>query len=259
MDRHRLYLWRKTAAGIFFPLRFCAYCGKESPNAILCPTCREAQMRLRPCPTCATFLATTEPPHYRCENCRRQPPSFSLARAALPYQGQLRQRILAFKYREDTGQRRYLAPLLAETFHRWYAGLPIDMVVPIPLHPQRLEERGYNQAELLTRLLSADLNLDHAPDLLTRIKDTCRLANLSRSEREKVLQGAFRAEASAQGKTILLVDDIYTSGATASSASRALLRSGAKAVYVLSVAAGWDLGVQKKYPDNFLNEEELPV
>ena len=245
MDRHQRYLWSKAAAGIFFPLRLCACCGTESPNAILCPTCREAQRHLRPCPTCATFLATTEPPDYRCQDCRQQTPAFSLARAALPYQGQLRKRILAFKYQDDTGQRRYLVPLLADTYRRWYAGLSIDTVVPVPLSPQRLEERGYNQAELLTRLLSAELDLPHDPELLARIKNTRRLATLSRSEREKELRGAFRAEPEARGKTILLVDDIYTSGATASMASRALLRVGAEAIYVLTVAAGWDLEAKK--------------
>ena len=239
--RRTLYQWQKAAAGIFFPQRLCVNCGAVSPDSPLCPDCRKIRQTLRPCPHCATFIAPRETADYCCGECRHQRPPFALARAALPYQALLRNRLLDFKYHGATGLRRVFAALLLETLVSRFSCLDFDAVTPVPLSARRLADRGYNQAELLSSLLSLELDIPHRPQYLRRVKDTQPLASLNRRQREQELTGAFQGLSQAEGQHILLIDDIYTSGATAVTATRALLKAGAAGVSVLTVAAGEDL------------------
>lgn len=229
---------RKAAAGFFFPRRLCACCGAESPQDILCPDCRKAQSRLRSCQRCASFLGAVAADGL-CESCRRKQPPFVLARAALPYEGFLRHSLLSFKYLGKTGKRRALAELLLETYQREFRSYPLDCITPIPIFPGRLRQRGYNHAEMLSAILSAETRLPHRPELLRRVKETKALAKLPPRERAAELRGAFQAGADCQGLHILLLDDIYTTGATASEATNCLLSAGAATICVLTVAAGW--------------------
>lgn len=237
----RAYLWKKQAAAVFFPQRKCPVCGGFSLRGA-CADCREELSALRPCPVCATFIAATESEFYRCRGCRGEEPYFDQARAAGEYGGVLRDNLLAFKYNGRTGLRRPLAELLLTAFRRYYREQRFDAVAPVPLHEKRLRERGYNQAELLTHILSRELSLPHAPRLLRRVKDTPPLSGLdSRKQRFELMRAAFEASPDSRGRRVLLVDDIYTSGATSAAAALALRRQGAAAVYVLTVAAGHDL------------------
>ena len=234
------YKWKKQAAAVFFPQRKCPVCGGFSLNGA-CGSCRERLRDLRPCPVCATFIAATESEFYRCQGCRGSEPWFDQARAAAEYGGTLRDNLLDFKYNGRTGLRRPLAELLLMAWQRYYADLSFDAVTPVPLHPNRLEARGYNQSELLTEIISQELSLPHRPELLRRVKDTPPLsAAASRDQRFRQMTSAFAA-ADCRNKRVLLVDDIYTTGATSSAAAQALKRQGALAVYVLTVAAGHDL------------------
>lgn len=235
------YQWKKAAAGIFFPRRLCINCGALSLEAALCPDCLGELRRLHRCARCASFIPDTETADYRCEDCRGEQPAFALARAALPYSGRLRAQLLAFKYRERTGLRRPLAEALLLACGELYAGCRFDAVLPAPLSAARLAGRGYNQAELLSGLLAAELGLPHRPQWLLRSRDTRPLAELSRAARLKELSGAFQAPGRVDGLNLLLIDDIFTTGATLDLCSRALVRAGAAAVYGLTVAAGHDL------------------
>jgi len=233
--------WEKALAAIFFPRRICVRCGGLSPGKPLCERCEQEMLQLRSCSRCATFLREEAPAAYRCADCKAEESSFVLARAALPYEGRLREQLLAFKYHGATGLRRPFAALLLQTWQRWFHGCPVDVCVPVPLAAQRQKERGYNQAELLTALLARELGVDHRPHLLRRVRETAPLAQQTRKERRTSMQGAFAAQEDVRGNRVLLVDDIYTTGATAEAASAALVKQGAAAVYVLTVAAGWDL------------------
>ena len=146
--------------------------------------------------------------------------------------------LIAFKYQQRTGLRRPMAALLAEAYAGRYAGLEFAAVLPVPLHPARLRQRGYNQAELLSVLLAHELELPHYPQWLRREEDTPPLAELNRRDRLHALRRVFAAAPEVRGQRILLIDDIFTTGATAESCSQALLRGGAAEVYVLAVAAG---------------------
>ena len=146
--------------------------------------------------------------------------------------------LLRFKYRADRAAGHSLRLL----FRRCGATLPpvYDLVVPIPLHRVRLRERGYNQAAWLARGAAHALRIGMQPDALVRIIDTPAQATASGGSR-RALRNAFQARASVVGeRSVLLVDDVYTTGATAADAARTLLAAGATSVdlAVLVVAGG---------------------
>ena len=136
---------------------------------------------------------------------------------------------------EDT---EVLGKLLANEIQTQYRQeeLP-QLIIPIPLHVKRLKERGYNQAQLLSEILAVELGIVHSPKLLQRRKETPALANLGRKQRVKTLKGAFIAQ-EAKGLNVLLIDDIFTTGATAEMCSQALIKDKVKSVCYLSLAAG---------------------
>ena len=138
------------------------------------------------------------------------------------------------KYRRDVG----LGDSLAEHMTRYVAGLnwPIDVIIPMPLGRRRLRERGYNQAGLIARPLAMALGLEYAPRELSRRRETRSQVGLSQQERRENVRDAFVADRRVTGKTVLVVDDVATTGSTLSSSAEALFLSGAKDVYALTVA-----------------------
>jgi ComF family protein len=165
------------------------------------------------------------------------PPVFARARAVARFEdGPARTLVHRLKY-SDRAE-------LARPIARWMAraGADVlaeaDLLTPVPLHPLRLWRRRFNQAAALTAEISRQTRKPHDLAALRRVKSTLSQVGLSRAQRAENVQGAFRvAEAAAvRGLNVLLIDDVLTSGATANAASRALLRAGAKQVYVLVFA-----------------------
>lgn len=225
--------WGASAAQLFFPQRDCLLCGELSVERPLCLVCEARRQELQRCAVCASFGQSA----LSCRDCVARRPAFCQVRAALPYEGELREHLQAFKYQERTWLRRPLAALLQQTFQEHFAALSFDAVIPVPLAPQRLRERGYNQSQLLSKLVAAQLGLPHRPELLYRLKETPPLFEMTREQRYAALRNVFAA-GRVQNLQILVIDDIYTSGATMNACSKALLAQGAKAVYGLTVAAG---------------------
>lgn len=166
------------------------------------------------------------------------PPPFRSARSALVYNEIARHLVHALKYRDQT----YLAKLMA-TFMAGVGGSLLtktDLLVPVPLHPRRLLARRYNQAALIADRLAKHYERPHDPMALTRLRDTAFQAGFGLAKRQRNVRGAFRVHISREnvvaGREILLIDDVYTSGATAHAAARALIRAGAAAVDVLTFA-----------------------
>lgn len=181
-----------------------------------------------------------------CHDCRSRRHFFDGGYSCVSY-GELEKKpLMKLKYAGDG----YIADTLGEIMYdRLLLALaedeggciPFDLIVPVPLHKKRQALRGYNQAALIGRVLAAKLGLPFYANLLRRVKATEKMSRLGASERTENLEGAFAISgrsADIAGKTILLVDDIYTTGNTADAASAVLKSAGAKAVYIITFASG---------------------
>jgi ComF family protein len=147
----------------------------------------------------------------------------------------VRKALHRLKYRRDVALGDTLAAQMAQVLPEF--GWPIDMITPIPLSQSRRRERGYNQAGLIARPLALALGLAYAPKALVRWRDTRSQVGLTKEQRRENVRGVFRAEgARVRGRTILLVDDVATTGSTLSSAAEVLLAEGASRIYAFTVA-----------------------
>lgn len=160
-------------------------------------------------------------------------------RSAALLQGPLRRAVHRLKYRGRQGAARTLADLLVPPVRE--LGLPGGgaeraIVLPVPLHPQREQERGYNQATLLARPLAGALALPCEPHLICRQRETAPQVGLSRRERLDNVRGAFVASPRLAGRVVVLVDDVATTGSTLGSAAGACLAAGASSVYAVTLA-----------------------
>jgi ComF family protein len=175
----------------------------------------------------------------RCPNCLAWPLSLDRVRAATAYTGPIPPVIHQMKYE---GYHALVRPLAELMVYAWqHFSEPVDLVLPIPLHPDRRRERGYNQSELLVQSIQSKLGWATDFGILRRIRHTRPQVGLSPSDRRANVHGAFAVEADTViGKRILLVDDVFTTGATLTAAADVLLAAGASRVsaYCLASAAG---------------------
>ena len=143
-----------------------------------------------------------------------------------------------FKYQREFAFLAWMSDEMAGVYQEEFAPLDFDLIIPVPLHWQRLLKRGYNQSQLLARFLAKKINLPLAPSVLVRTKNTPPQVGLSRNQREKNLKKAFlvKKPSLVEGKKLLLIDDVITTGATIEEASRTLKRAGAELVGVLAFA-----------------------
>lgn len=175
----------------------------------------------------------------QCGACLDHPPVFRQARAALAYDDASRDLILRFKHGDQTHAVQAFLPWLKQ------AGLAMieqaDILLPVPLHPLRLIKRRYNQADLIGRALARHYpHLTYLPDGLARSRNTASQGHKKKAERENNLRNAFTIRPVHHriftGKTVLVIDDVFTTGATANECAKTLYRAGAKAVDVLTLA-----------------------
>lgn len=171
------------------------------------------------------------------------PPASGPGRALWAYEGRMREAIHHFKYRDRPQLALPLGTLLAAAARAQAAhfnNLSVDAVVPVPMSPARRRERGYNQSERLARVLAADLSLPLDTRSLCRVRPTRPQVGLTGEARRTNMRGAFavpRPDAIA-GKTLLLIDDVSTTGSTIIECAGTLQAAGASAVYALTLAAG---------------------
>lgn len=202
------------------------------------------------CPRCGMMFRERVSDDHLCGECLTDPKRVNFARALGVYDRSLMHVIRAFKYRGKTQLARPLGQLLFLLYRRCYGAVegsnqPPDMILPVPLHKKRLRERGFNQAYLLMRewpKLFLGIHPDSQPaiarDGFVRTRWTKPQAGLDKKNRRANIKGAFALspDCDVKGKHILLVDDVYTTGATAEECARVLLGGGATAVDILTVS-----------------------
>ena len=233
---------------------YCPVCDADTGGPAFCRDCRLELLEASG-PTCLR-CAMPVGPHADldggCSECRGRSLGFDRAIALGPYQGPIRHLCLGLKHERNAWMARWLAELVVEGCLEDLRG-EVDAgpwVVPVPLHWRRRLARGYNQAEALARGLARPLSLEVRP-VLRRVAATPTLALASRTERSKLMKQAFRARRASglEGRTVLLVDDILTTGATSGAAARALKRAGASRVVVVVVARAGS-GPTRSRPDS---------
>jgi ComF family protein len=178
-----------------------------------------------------------------CKTCRENKPRFHSLRAWAEFDDPLQSALHKLKYRRDFS----MGDAIAEGMMPFVGNLnwKVDLVVPIPLGKRRMKERGYNQVAMIAIPLAIGLGLKYSPRALSRRKETRSQVGLSREERRQNVCDAFQADAGVRGKTILIMDDVSTTGSTLSFGAEALYASGAREVYALTVARAFphhDLG-----------------
>lgn len=230
----------RMATDIIFPPR-CPSChAYVQADGNFCSICF-SKLRMIDAPLCACcgipFVVAVEA-ETRCPTCLDSPPDFDVARAALVYDGISAPLVTALKFHDQwAGLERYTQMMLR-------LGRPLlegaDMLIPVPLHWRRLLRRKFNQSALLAYSISDQSGVPCMPDLLERVQYTKPQMRLDRAARLKNVKRAFavasEAEALLAGKTVVLVDDVVTTGATANACARALKKAGAREVRVLALA-----------------------
>ncbi len=251
-------------AAFVFPSR-CAGCGAWWPSPplaatgagpatgvlaharrLLCPDCLAGCQTLQSpmCARCGLMFKSRSGDDHRCSDCLARPGHYGLARAVGIYAGGMMDLVHRLKYQQRLALVPPMGRMLRDTYRRYWAARPTDLVIPIPLHPRRLRRRGFNQADLLLRawLKSADQAGPPGPArgarILVRIRATPPQTGLKRGERRRNIRGAFKvvAREAIRKQRLLLVDDVFTTGATVEEAARVLLAAGAASVDVLTFA-----------------------
>ncbi len=202
----------------------------------LCPPCLETLVRLVP-PWCERCGLPRAWPWVTCPDCARSRPRFDACRAVFAYAGEARSLLLAFKH----GRAFELAVPLGRAMSAaavWGGVADADVVVPVPTTVFRFLRRGYNQAALLARVVASTLNRPLEGRALRRVRDRGSQGRRSRAERAERVMGCFAVArpVAVAGRRVLLVDDVVTTGATASECAGALKEVGATWVGVLAFA-----------------------
>ncbi|MEY2556657.1 MAG: hypothetical protein QOE34_82 [Verrucomicrobiota bacterium] len=227
-------------SSLFYPAT-CAVCSTdvERPE-YLCESCRERAPRIQApfCAKCSEPFSGAITQTFSCANCAHRTLHFDLAVAAYRSRGLVRKLVHEFKYAHQRHLRHPLAAWLGETMNDpRLRGRRFDLVVPVPLHPARERERGFNQATLLAELLARRISVPLRP-VLERIRYTTTQTAYDRAERMENLRDAFRLRKNMNVRElhVLLIDDVLTTGSTLSECARVLKEAGAISVHAATAA-----------------------
>lgn len=227
--------------GLFFPRR-CPVCGKitEPAGALICSGCVEKLSPVRQ-PACKRCGKQMESGGEYCYDCSRHPRSFERNFALLNYNDAARTSMAAVKYKNKREYLDFYSQAICRRFGRQIQRIRPDALVPVPVHRSRLRSRGFNQAQVLAEKVGRQLRIPVYAEGLKRIRKTLPQKELNPSQRFRNLQQAFGpGSLPDSAKTVVLVDDIYTTGSTMEACARVLLSMGVKHVYGLTICAGRD-------------------
>ncbi len=236
-----LYL---PAINLLYPAN-CHVCGtalRPFGDSPVCPACRRkiSFIGVRACAGCGLPLRETVPvgEEFLCGGCRTARHYFERGVSAFVYDGPARELIHLFKYSGSSYLARFFALSLADAVRERLDVTGAELVVPVPLHRSRRRKRGYNQAGEIARRLARLLGLRCKPGALQRLSQCGSQVGRTRARRKENVRGCFRVldRRLVRERTIFLVDDVYTTGATVDECSKVLLRAGAERVIALTAA-----------------------
>jgi competence protein ComFC len=236
--------WLEAGLGFLYP-EVCQHCGNERATAgqgFIGPRCRELVQYIEPpfCERCGLPYEGAITAPFECSNCREMDLHFAQARSAAAARGVVLDVIHRYKYQRALWFEPFLADLLVERAAAPLRAENWDLIVPVPLHPQKHAEREFNQAERLARRLSAATHIPVGVRCLRRVLSTRTQTQLTRTQRAANVRHAFALGEGTlpAGRRIVLVDDVLTTGATTSACARVLMDAQAEKVCVWTVARG---------------------
>ena len=227
---------------------YCICCGipiEKTELYSLCHACRIQMLekKMNKCVICGRFFSG-KGKDVLCMDCSAKEPSFSKGITCTIYDDQVKKMIYNFKY----GGKSYLKePLGQIMWSQIEQSVGFDVVISVPMHPKKKKARGYNQAELIALEIAALSGKEFCKDCLIRTKNTIPMSGLTIEERTRNIKDVFYVNKprTVEGKSVVLVDDIYTTGSTTGECGRMLFMAGAKKVYVLTFAATLCEGFEK--------------
>ena len=259
--QERFIGWYRQALRFVIPVD-CIGCNRTlgaDPVPFFCRACWERIVPLKG-PSCSrcdqpfvSFAATSWTADHQCQDCLERPPAYQRAWTLFPYIPPLQDAICSFKYRGKVGMSKPLASLMMRAMP---SSIKADLIVPVPLHPTRLRAREFNQSLLLADQIGRHLNVPVSPMTLIRFCATDPQTTLTRHERLRNLRQAFavRTPPAVNGRHILLIDDVFTTGTTLNECAKTLVKAGAESVFALTLARTIDTSL---VPDRILAEHPL--
>jgi ComF family protein len=247
-NRHYKERKEESVLGALFSILLppvCTLCNEDIVDGILCTKCSEEfekeQLTGPACPLCSEPFLSQETRAHTCTECAKNRPPFIQARSLYLYRGHVLEMLHGLKYLGRTETARPLGLLLTEEIKSMDARP--DVIVPVPLHTKRLQKRSFNQSVLMARACSTSLSIPLDYKGLQRVRDTGAQVGLSRAERAENIKGAFAlfGEEMYRGKNVLLIDDVYTTGATMRECAKLFSGSGAR-TYCLTLARAAKFG-----------------
>ena len=231
-------MWPTSVVNLLYPPT-CLLCRAPLPSGAVCEECAAAMPeRPRPvCACCGVGLPGAFDAVAVCAYCRRRPPRFERARAPWPYAGAVQDAIRRFKYQRRWRIGRWLADDMSLTARASLPLAEVSAVLPVPLHWLKRRLKGWNPAEELAAAVARSLDKPCRPSALRRTRWTATQTRLGWRARSRNVRAAFAARPRlVRDQTILLIDDVLTSGATADACALALRQAGARRVFVLTAA-----------------------
>lgn len=230
----------ENVVNLIYPKR-CPLCGSVRPygDQWVCGKCMKNVKWIRDpvCMCCGKSLEGDEQEY--CRDCQGIPKHFAKGFPVFRYEGAIKESLYDFKYGNQREYAKFYADCIVSKYGRELKRLVLNGIVPVPVHKKKRRMRGYNQAELIANELEMLLGIPVYPDYLVRVIETNPQKELNDKERMKNTKRAFKiGENDVKLEKVLLVDDIYTSGATIEACTNELLQTGVKEVYYTSVAIG---------------------
>ena len=228
-----------TLQTLFFPRR-CPVCDKPVKpwNALICKECVSALRYIGPprCMKCGKYIGENEKEY--CSDCLSHPHLYDSGRALFSYRS-VSDSLARFKYHGRQEYAAFYAACIAEYLGNFIKACRADALVPVPLHKSRLRKRGYNQAQVLAKELSRITGIPVYADWVGRVKKTVPMKDLPAAERQNNLKKAFKIlRNDVKLNTIIIIDDIYTTGSTIDAMSHELRNAGVEHIHFVTLAVG---------------------